>query len=162
MPIPHPTQTPQEQLVERINLRYHTVLTPADVEFGIPVQVIEALPNNGSPGIPPWNATVQMRPAEGVPYEFNTTLHFTRLPLTALFAARSKVFQIAIPHTHSLLPQISSRLGFTVRPEDIVGHSVELSGLPKTMWLMAAETSLLLFGQVEITLTAPSQVIVED
>lgn len=163
MPIPHPTKTPQEQLVERLNQRYRTILTAADVTFGIPIQVIEAMPGNGSPDIPAWNATVEMSNAEGVPYEFNTTLHFTRLPLAALFEMRSKTFAGEIVHTHDLLPQLSSRLGFQVRAEDIVGHPIVIqSGYPLTLWLIAANTSLLLFGQIEITLTGPIETTVED
>lgn len=157
-----PNLTPREQIVRELNRKYKTVLEATDVIFDVPIQVIQTLPINGTMEEPAWNATVVLRNAEGLPYEFNTTLHFTRLPLAELFSSRNTTFVGPIRHTHELLPQLSTRLGMTIRPEDIVGHTIDDAlTYPLTMWLIAADPSLLLFGQVEITILAGSDTHVE-
>jgi hypothetical protein len=83
-------------------------------------------------------------------------LHFNRLSLASLFESRSKSFSGAIDHTHDLLPAMSNRLGFPVSADDIVGHPIDtFMGYPLNVLLFATNRSLLLYGQIEVTLSGP-------
>lgn len=154
MPIPDPVKSPQQQLVEALNKTYRTRLTVEKVKFGTITMVDPTVFDISNPL--KRNTKVEITNADDEPYEFATVLHFNRLSLEGLFAGRDTAFSGAVTHSHDLLPLLSGRLGFPVTADDIVGHEVEESvGYPKNLLLVAAETSLLLFGQVNLTLTGP-------
>jgi hypothetical protein len=154
MPIPDPVKSPQQQLVEALNLMHRTRLTTGKVKFGTITMVDPTVLDITNPLTR--NTKVEITNADDEPYEFATVLHFNRLSLEALFVGRETTFDGAVTHSHDLLPLLSGRLGFPVTADDIVGHEIEESvGYPKSLLLVAAETSLLLFGQVNVTLTGP-------
>lgn len=154
MPVPHPTLSSREQLVDSINRLHEVRLLPEQVTFGIPELIDGSVNDIEEPTAR--NSRVQIRDANGEPYEFTSALHFNRLPLQALFQRRDKNFAGEIIHTHDLLPELIVRLGFQVTEEDIIGHEIELgSGYPASVLLVAAETSLLLYGEVNVFLTGP-------
>lgn len=154
MSTPVPNKTPQEQLVAAINRLHNVELTTANVRFGVP-ELVDTVVNDLSDPTRR-NSRVQILNAVTEPYEFSSTLHFNRLSLETVFGARKTSFSGEITHTHDLLPQLSERLGFSVSAEDIVGHPVDASnGYPMTLLLIAATSSLLLYGQVNVTLTGP-------
>ncbi len=156
MPVPHPTLSAREQLVDSINRLYQVRLLPEQVQFGVPELIDGSVTDIEEPTAR--NSRVQIRDANGEPYEFTSALHFNRLSLETLFLRRDKNFAGEIIHTFDLLPQIIERLGFQVTEEDIVGHEIELGGgYPASVLLVAAETSLLLYGEVNVFLTGPEQ-----
>lgn len=154
MPVPHPTLTPEEQIVESLNRLYRVRLSVSQVEFGIPVLLPSPVETIADPQVR--NSTVQISSALGESYEFTSTVHFNRLSITSLFENRNHVFPGAVTHTHDLLPALSSLFGFPVTANDIVGHTIDVpAGYPLNVLLRAAPRSLLLYGQFEITLSGP-------
>jgi hypothetical protein len=147
MPAPHPTKSPSEQLVDQLNITYRTNLTSSQVVFGRPVQISNDLSGN---------ARVVVSSSPGEPYEFTTTLYFSRLSLQRLFQFHSVVFSGDFTHTHQLLDSLSERLGFQVSENDIVGHTIDVgAGYPVNVLLVADLDSLRLYGQIQITLSGP-------
>lgn len=154
MPAPDPLKTPRQQLVEALNRLYKTRLTEEKVKFGTVTLINPDVTDVLNPA--ERNSTVEISNADDEPYEFATVLHFNRLSLASLFVGRDTSFSGAVTHSHDLLPLLSGRLGFPVTVDDIVGHDIDDTvGFPKNLLLSAAETSLLLFGQINITLTGP-------
>lgn len=154
MPVPDISKTPRQQLVEAINHQYRRRLTESGVKFGVVKLLAPTVLNVNDPTAR--NSTVEISNADDEPYEFTTVLHFNRLPLDRLFVGRDRAFAGAVTHSHDLVPALTARLGIPVSAEDIVGHDIDTSsGYPFNMLLVAAETSLLLFGQISITLTGP-------
>jgi len=140
--------------VEGVNRLYRTRLTEGQVKFGLPELIDPTVVDISDPTRR--NSQVEITNADDEPYEFATVLHFNRLSLAALFEGRDTTFAGAVTHSHDLLPLLTSRLGLPVTADDIVGHDIDDSvGYPKNLLLVAAETSLLLFGQISITLTGP-------
>lgn len=154
MPAPHPTQTPEEQLVAALCQKYRVRLTAAQVQFGVPTLLFPDVEVISDPTIR--NSSVEVTHAPGEPYEFATMLHFNRLSLASLFLNRNKTFSGDIDHTHELLPELSNRLGFVVRTNDLIGHPIDVEmGYPLNVLLRAAPGSLLLYDQIEVTLSGP-------
>jgi hypothetical protein len=154
MPIPHPSKTPQQQLIESLNVKYQVNLSVNQVRFGTPILLDGDVETTLDPLVR--NSSVEITNAVEEPYEFTTMLHFNRLSLASLFLQRSVLFAGAITHTHHLLSTLTSRLGFPVGSDDIVGHTIDTpAGYPLNVLLLAAPGSLLLYGQIEVTLTGP-------
>lgn len=154
MATPVPNQSPEEQLVASLNRLQNVNLTADQVRFGVPELVNTVVNDLSDPT--QRNSRVQITNAVTEPYEFSSVLHFNRLSLATVFQVPEAKFGGEITHTHDLLPQMSERLGFLVSANDIVGHSVDTSnGYPQTLLLIAAASSLLLYGQVNVTLTGP-------
>lgn len=152
MPVPEINKTPQVQLVEAINRLYKTQLTPEDVQFYAPELINNVVNDVLVPSLR--NSRVGISNVSGGPYEFATTLHFNRLSLDVLFRGRSTTFAGSVTHSHDLLPLLRERLGINVTADDVTGHQIENTvGYPFSMLLMAAPSSLLLYGEVNITLT---------
>lgn len=154
MPAPDPIKSPRQQLVEALNRLYRTRLSEANVKFGTVTLIDSTIVDISHPTLR--NSQVEISNADDEPYEFATVLHFNRLSLAAIFDGRDTSFAGAIAHSHDLLPLLTSRLGLPLSTDDIVGHDIDDTvGYPKNLLLVAAETSLLLFGEVSITLTGP-------
>ncbi len=151
----HPTIPPQEQLLAALNKKYRTNLSLSDVFFKTVILRSGRIFKAGDdPSL--HNSEVEITNSVDQPYEFTTTLRFSRLPLTALFASRDKKFIGDITHTHQLVPLLQQRLGLPISEADIAGHEIEGPvGYPKTVLLNAASNSLLLFDSVELTLVGP-------
>lgn len=143
----HPTLPPREQLVAAINTKYRKQLAMEHVQFGNP----QVNPDTTSP----FNTVVEITNPEGQPYEFTTTLQFTRMTLEDVFFGHPRAFDGVITHTHDLVPAIASRLGLPISTEDIVGHPIESASYPQFLLLAADPRSFLLHGQVVIELTGP-------
>ncbi|QVD49346.1 hypothetical protein LUCX_276 [Xanthomonas phage vB_XciM_LucasX] len=158
MPVPDPVLTPQQQLLDALNAQYKTHLDLSRVSFGVPVLVdptVVDITDPAPPALPSRNSKVEITNAPGEPYEFATTLWFNRLSLTGLFESGSTTIAGDITHTYDLLPVLTTKFGFTVREEDIVGHQIEGGTYPLTVMLVADPASLLLFGQINLTLSGP-------
>ena len=158
MATPDPQKTPEEQLIGVVNTKYRTNLSVDQVVFGRVWDLNNLVPAD-LPTFdiePGFNSAVDLRSADGQPYEFATSLHYNRLALGVLFSERDRTFVGEINHTHELVPLLRQRLGFQISTADIAGHEIEGPvGYPKTVLLNAAPNSLLLNGSVEITLAGP-------
>ncbi len=155
MPTPHPTLSAKEQLVDSINRLYQVQLLPEQVFFGVPELIDGSVNDISDPTAR--NSRVQIRDENGEPYEFTSALHFNRLSLEALFHRRDKVFVGEITHTHQMLAEVSARLGFQVTADDLMDHQIELgTGYPASVLLVAKDTSLLLYGSVNVFLPGPA------
>lgn len=154
MPVPHPTISPAQQLVDAINRLYQRRLTVEQVRFGNPELITDQVQDISEPESR--NSRVEFTDLSGQPYEFSTMLHFNRLSLGALFLRRDKNFDGEINNTHDLLAAVSQRVGFTVSEEDIVEHEIDWNlPYPFTLLLVANPRSLLLIGDINLTLTGP-------
>lgn len=153
MAIPN-NSDPKQQLLTALNALYRTNLSLSQVEFGTPDLVAPDVLDIFDPTLR--NSKVEINSATGEPYEFTTVLHFNRLALATLFERRDTAFAGAITHTHDLLAELTARVGFPVTEHDIAGHPINTdAGYPLNLLLTAQPYSLLLYGQVEITLTGP-------
>lgn len=148
----------KKQILDMINAKYNVNLTVDDVEFGQVTLVGSEPAYDPSPSEQPFNhnSRVEIRNSDGQPYEFTTTLAFSRLSLAVLFENLDKKFIGEITHTHQLIPLLRERTGLPITEDDIDGHEIEGTvGYPKTVLLNAAFNSLLLFGSVTVTLAGP-------
>lgn len=151
---PHSQLTPQQQLVQALNVKYHTHLSVEQVQFGAPVLVDTVDNSSDNPSVK--NSRMKITNAQGEPYEFVTLLHFNRLALSALLSVLTAPFVGAVTHTFDLLPALSDRFGFPVTEGDIVGVAIDVSsGYPLTVQLVAADESLLLRGHGDVVLAGP-------
>lgn len=154
MPIPHPTDSPALQLVNAINRLYQRNLDVSQVRFGIPELISEEINDISDPTLR--NSQVEFTDLNGQPYEFSTMLHFNRLSLGALFQRRDRNFAGEINNTHDLLAAVSQRVGFTVTTSDIVEHEIDWNlPYPFTLLLVAHPRSLIIIGDINLTLTGP-------
>lgn len=152
----HPTDTPESQILAMVNAKYRTNLKLSDVVFGQPILRSGNVSWQAGDDPQTHNSSVEISNSAAQPYEFTTTLLFSRLSLFALFGPRDKKFIGDITHTHQLIPLLRERLGLPISEADIAGHDIEGPvGYPKTVLLNAASNSLLLFGSVDLTLVGP-------